>query len=351
MSSVLSTCLAAADRGWLPDTIIRSGIRHLCEERLKTLNPLQSLPNQHYLKEFITAMDGAEIAPLPDKANSQHYELPPEFFELVLGDYKKYSCCYWNPGDKSLVDAERSALQITCDRAQIEDGQRILELGCGWGALSLWMATNFPNTRITALSNSAAQRHYIESQARSAGLNNLEVKTCDINIYTSVCKYDRIVSIEMFEHLRNYRMMFDRIASWLTPGGKLFIHIFAHAETPYTFCDEGPSDWMSRHFFTGGMMPSHALPLSFEKDLVAEKHWRWNGHHYHRTAESWLVNLDHNRSNALTILKRVYGKQHSTVWFQRWRIFFMACAELFAMKDGEAWGVSHYRFIRNDNAN
>ena len=347
MRALLNTGLTAADHGWLPDVIIRSGIRRLCHQREVTLTRDSGTSKKAYLRTFISEMNRSDIAPVPVKANDQHYELPPAFFDQILGDHRKYSCCYWAGAHTDLADAEEAALKLSCHHALIENGHSILELGCGWGSLSLWMAKTYPNSIITSISNSIAQRHYIEAKAHRLGLSNLTVKTRDINEYVPDSSFDRIVSVEMFEHLRNYREMFERISRWLPPRGRLFLHIFSHAETPYLFVDEGPGDWMSRHFFTAGMMPSHELPMTFRQHLAVEESWRWNGQHYRQTAESWLINLDRNRREVMAVLEQVYGLSAAKVWFQRWRIFFMACAELFAANEGETWGVSHYRFRAN----
>jgi cyclopropane-fatty-acyl-phospholipid synthase len=283
---------------------------------------------------------------LPHKANEQHYELPPEFFAHALGPHRKYSCCHWGPGVANLADAEEQALAITCERAQLADGQRILELGCGWGSLTLYMARRHPNSSIVAVSNSAPQREFILAEAARRGLSNVEVRTCDMNDFTTTRRFDRVVSVEMFEHMRNYARLFERIAGWLTDDGKFFMHIFVHRSVPYAFEDRGDDDWMSRYFFSGGIMPSAALPLVFQRHLGFERQWSWSGVHYEKTANAWLANLDARREQAMPILVSTYGAAQAPLWLQRWRMFFMACAELWGYHEGQEWFVSHYLFGR-----
>ena len=293
-------------------------------------------------------MNLAPIAYVPELANEQHYEVPPAFFDLVLGRHRKYSCCYWTDGTPSLDTAEAEALRISCEHAGIRDGQRILDLGCGWGSLSLWMAEHYPDADILAVSNSGPQRRHIEAAAGERGLRNLRVLTCDMNDFQPEGRFDRIVSVEMFEHMRNYRELFRRIGTWLQPDGRFFMHIFCHRSCAYEFLDEGPSDWMGRHFFSGGIMPSDDLPLRFQEDLRLLDRQRWNGRHYEHTANAWLENMDARRAQILPILQDTYGHERAEQWFQRWRIFFMACAELFGLDEGREWYVAHYLFGRRD---
>jgi cyclopropane-fatty-acyl-phospholipid synthase len=294
-------------------------------------------------------MNAAPIAPVPEKANEQHYGLPPEFFGYALGPHRKYSCCHWGDGVTTLADAEEQALALTSERAGLADGQRILELGCGWGSLTLYMAGRFPRSTILAVSNSAQQREYILSEAHRRGYSNVEVITCDMNDFSTTRRFDRVVSVEMFEHMRNYARLFELIHGWLAPGGKFFMHIFVHRSVPYAFEDRGAGDWMSRYFFSGGIMPSAPLPLHFQRHLRLERQWAWSGEHYQKTANAWLENLDANRDAVLPTLQAAYGTAQAALWLQRWRMFFMACAELWGYERGQEWFVSHYLFGRQSD--
>jgi len=289
-------------------------------------------------------MNRSAIALVPDLANEQHYEIPAEFFAEVLGRYRKYSCCYWGDGATTLDAAERAALEITCRRAGIEDGMRVLDLGCGWGSLSLWIAETYRNCQVTAVSNSHAQRQHIESEMREREIGNPYVITADMNDFQPPGQYDRIVSIEMFEHMRNYRALFERVSDWLLADGRFFMHIFCHRDTPYEFVDAGPSDWMSRHFFSGGIMPSRDLPMRFQEHLALLDGWAWNGNEYRKTAEAWLANMDARRNRILPILERTYGDRDAERWWMRWRLFFLAVSEMFGSHQGSEWFVGHYLF-------
>jgi len=335
-----------AEMGLVPDRVIRAGIRRLNRSRLEDIHVDDIELSALNLSAFIADMRTAEIAPVPDLANEQHYEVPADFFGLVMGTHRKYSSCYWNEDTSNLVEAEADALAITCAHAEIEDGMQVLDLGCGWGSLSLWIAAHYPACKVVSVSNSNSQREYITAQAKDRGLDNISVITRDMNEFDIDLQFDRIVSVEMFEHMRNYKELYRRISTWLKPGGKFFKHIFCHRSCVYEFVDQGPGDWMSRHFFSGGIMPSDDLPLRFQRDLQLVRQWRWNGQHYEKTANAWLENMDANKAEAMEIMASTYGRDNAGKWFMRWRIFFMACAELFAHNHGNEWYVSHYLFQR-----
>jgi cyclopropane-fatty-acyl-phospholipid synthase len=341
------SAIELAEKGLIPDALVRAGIRRLCAERLRAERRSGPAERAAAVETLVEELSRGPIALVPEKANEQHYEMPPEFMALALGARMKYSCAWYPRGNEPLDQAEEAMLALTCDRAQLQDGQEILELGCGWGSLTLWMAEKFPHSRITAVSNSAPQREHITAQARSRGLGNVRVLTADMNEFSIADRFDRVVSVEMFEHMRNYPELLRRVAGWLKPGGKLFVHIFCHREFAYPFVDEGADDWMARHFFSGGIMPSESLLPRFQDHLALERLWVVDGTHYEKTSNHWLENLDRNREAALESLRRVYG-EGAAVQFRRWRIFYMACAELFGAAHGEEWRVAHYRFRRRE---
>lgn len=345
MGSSTASAVGWVEQGLVPDRVVRLGIRRLLRDRLAEIADGDAEAAAERTQAFVAAMRTAPLALVPEKANEQHYELPPAFFGAVLGVHRKYSSCFWPEGVCTLDEAEAAALALTCERAGLADGQRVLELGCGWGSLSLWMAQHYPASRITAVSNSHAQRAHIEAEAARRGLDNLQVVTSDINDFeTDVC-HDRVVSIEMFEHLRNWPEAFARVARWLAPQGRFFMHVFVHRSTPYAFVERDASDWMSRHFFSGGMMPSDDLALQCQRDLKLLRRWRWDGRHYQRTAEAWLANMDARRATILPLLDASYGAD-AALWWARWRLFFMSVAELFGYDEGQQWWVSHYLFER-----
>jgi cyclopropane-fatty-acyl-phospholipid synthase len=349
--SAAAIALRLAERGWLPDVLVRAGIRHLLRSRLHDIDAGDIAANAERAAQFIAQMNDAPIAPLPELANAQHYEVPARFFALCLGHQRKYSCCYWDADCHRLNEAEEKALALTAEHADLQNGQDILELGCGWGSLTLWMAEHYPYNRIVALSNSQSQRAYIEQAAHQRGLTNVHVITCDMNVLQpddfgiDHC-FDRIVSVEMFEHMRNYHALYARVHAWLKPGGKFFKHIFVHRQVPYAFEVAGDDDWMSQHFFSGGMMPCDDLPLYFQSHLQLERRWRWDGRHYEKTLNAWLAKMDDHSAEIDNILAATYGRDQLTLWRGRWRIFYMACAELFGFNQGQEWWVSHYLFVK-----
>jgi cyclopropane-fatty-acyl-phospholipid synthase len=343
MMGVTSLGVEAIELGLVPDAATRLAIRRLCQQRLNDLTGSAQQSTDSLALAFNQSLRSGPIALMPEIANEQHYELPTEFFEFVLGPRLKYSCCYFEGAHSTLAQAEESALAITCRRAGIEDGQQILELGCGWGSLSLWMAERYRSSRIVAVSNSVSQRKFIDRVAQSRGFTNLTVITADMNDFSpSSMGFDRIVSVEMFEHMRNYQHLLQRIATWLKPGGKLFVHVFCHHRDSYPFETSGTANWMGRHFFTGGIMPGAHLLREFNEDLEVTKQFTWNGQHYRRTAEAWLANLDAHRDELLPILRSTYGAKNARRWLNRWRIFFLAVSELFGFGGGSEWFVSHY---------
>ena len=335
------------ERGCMPDKLVRMGIRRLLKKRLAAVDQGNSVANRKRLDALIEEFSNGPLALVPEKANEQHYEVPAELFVKTLGQRLKYSGCYWPEGVADLNQAEEAALAKSCEHAELVDGMDVLELGCGWGSLSLWMAEHFPNAKITSVSNSASQREFILRRAQERGVDaNLNVITCDINDLQCQQKFDRVVSIEMFEHVRNHKELFRRIAGWLTDDGRLFAHIFCHRQWTYKFEDQGSSDWMSRYFFSGGIMPGNDLFLQYQDDLTLQQQWTWNGMHYQKTCEAWLRNMGKNRSQIMPLLEETYGENDAVRWFNRWRMFYIACSELFGFRGGQEWWVSHYLFSK-----
>jgi cyclopropane-fatty-acyl-phospholipid synthase len=333
IAAMLNPAIDSAERGRVPDTLVRWGIRRLCRSMLdRSLHPSE-------VENLVAEMRASDVALVPDLANEQHYEVPPQFFAAVLGRHLKYSCCYWTRETQGLDEAEAAALAITAKRAALADGQDILELGCGWGSLTLWMAERYPEARITAVSNSEPQARFIRGRAEERGLGNVRFVTADMNEFEADGPFDRVVSVEMFEHMRNWEELLRRVARWLRPDGRLFVHVFRHLSRPYLY---GSDDWMGRHFFSGGIMPSRDLLARFDRDLRVVETWDWSGEHYRDTAEAWLVRLDANREHLLPILARDRGEEGAERWLNRWRLFFLSCAELFGYSGGQEWGVSHY---------
>ncbi|MFM7213357.1 MAG: SAM-dependent methyltransferase [Verrucomicrobiota bacterium] len=351
----LDRCLT---RDLLPDPLLRLGIRRLLRERLREENRGGVEAQRRHLQSLIETLRTSPIALETAAANEQHYEVPTRFYQLCLGPRLKYSSCLYPTGGETLAEAEEHMLTLTAERAQLADGQDVLELGCGWGSLTLWMAERFPRSRFTGVSNSRTQREFILAEAARRGLGNIEILTCDMNRFEPptasggtpdastpcVGRFDRVVSVEMFEHMRNYEVLLGRISRWLKPEGRLFVHIFTHREYAYPFVARDASDWMARYFFTGGIMPSDDLLLYFQKDVDLVEHWTVNGRHYQQTAEHWLQNMDSHREEIRGIFAQTYGREEVTKWWVYWRLFYLACAELWGFRGGNEWLVSHYLF-------
>lgn len=341
---MIKLLIKLAEKGILPDFFIRLGIRKLCGQRLTDANDLSLKAREEKHQKWIDILMESPIALVPEKANEQHYEVPPRLFELVLGAKLKYSSGYWPQGTSTLDDSEVQMLKLTSKRAALSDGQEVLELGCGWGSLTFHMALTYPNSKITAVSNSNDQRQFIEKKCDELKIKNIKVITADMNDFSSEKTFDRVVSIEMFEHMRNYDELLKRVSEWLKKDGKLFVHIFSHKEIAYPFEDKGEGDWMAREFFSGGQMPSHKLLTCFSSRMKIEKDWRVEGTHYEKTSLAWLNKMDENKKEVLKLFEKTYGKNEASTWFQRWRIFFMSCEVLFGFNKGSEWGVSHYLF-------
>lgn len=339
--------IKAMEAGLIPDFIIRMGIRYICKKRLEEVQTLSVERDEDNRQRYVDELRKMPLAIHTKDANEQHYDLPAEFFLLTLGKNRKYSSCFWAEETRTLDQAEDLALDLTISRAEIKDGHRILELGCGWGSLTLEMSKKFPNSKIVAISNSSSQKAFIDSEAKKRKLTNIQVLTRDIATLKSLALelpfFDRVISVEMFEHFKNYEILLSLISDVLAPQGKLFVHIFTHRKYAYPFETKGDDNWMGQYFFTGGQMPSHDLLMSFQKHLYLEKCWIWNGANYEKTANAWLQNMDNNSDAIMPIFRQTYGEE-AILWFQRWRVFFMACAELFGFAKGDEWFISHYLF-------
>ena len=327
------------EKNLLPDRLIRIGIRRLLAQRIREETA------RYDRAAYVADLKTRALAEQTQAANEQHYEVPTPFYLYCLGRNLKYSACLYQAGQETLDQAEDAMLALYAERAQLADGQHILELGCGWGSLCLYNARRFPNAKITAVSNSRTQKEFIDTEARKRGLHNLRVITCDINAFDiTPGQFDRVVSVEMLEHLKNYELLFQNIARWLKPGGLLFTHIFTHSRLSYHFVARDASDWMSRYFFTGGQMPAHDLLPQFQADLKLVQDWKLSGTHYQRTAEHWLQNMDKHKDEILPLFADTYGRDQAVKWWAYWRVFYMACAELWGYRQGEEWLVSHYLF-------
>jgi cyclopropane-fatty-acyl-phospholipid synthase len=332
----------------LPDAAIRFGIRQRLANTLRKNKQPNIEAQQAALMRHVAELKASPVAIATDEANEQHYEVPTRFYQLCLGKHLKYSSGYWPEPTTTFDESEAIMLGMTCERAELQDGQRILELGCGWGSLSLWMAEHYPKARITSVSNSRTQKAHIDAEAARRGLTNLEIVTANMIHFEGVGdgEFDRCVSVEMFEHMKNYQVLMGRIARWLKPGGKLFVHIFTHREYAYHFEATSDEDWMAKYFFTGGQMPSDDLLLYFQDDLKIEDHWCVSGMHYSKTSEAWLSRMDQNKAEIMPLFRETYGADQAVKWWAYGRIFYMACAELWGYRDGEEWVVSHYRFVK-----
>lgn len=332
-------------KGWLPDFLLRYAIRKVLAHKLKKQRIPDVEKRFEKLNQFIAGLKEEAIAVQTDAANEQHYELPPAFFEKVLGENLKYSCCYWEDSQQnSLKQAELAMLKLSVERAEIKPGQKIMDLGCGWGSLSFYIAENYPDCSVTALSNSQLQIDYIKTKAEAKKLHNLQAKKADINSFQPEAEYDRVLSIEMFEHMRNYQLLLNKIASFLKADGKLFVHIFSHHSYPYLYEDRGDMSWMARYFFSGGTMPSQDLLHYFCDQLTLDKQWAVSGSHYQKTLLSWLQKMDQEQKEIRTIFKQTYGAEEVEKWWNYWRTFFISSAEFFGYNNGNEWFISHYLF-------
>ncbi|MDB6139483.1 MAG: cyclopropane-fatty-acyl-phospholipid synthase-like protein [Verrucomicrobiaceae bacterium] len=344
----MSTINNILAKNLLPDTMLRAGIRHRLAETLRENRQPNIEAQRAALLKHVAELKTMPIALATDEANEQHYEVPTRFYQLVLGKHLKYSSGYWPRESTTFDESEAAMLTITCERAQLQDGQRILELGCGWGSLSLWMAEHYPKAQITSVSNSRTQKLHIDAEAKRRGLMNLTIRTANMIHYEGEGEavFDRVVSVEMFEHMKNYQELLRRVSTWLKPQGRLFVHIFTHRDYAYHYEVRSEDDWMAKYFFTGGQMPSDDLLLYFQDHLKIDNHWCVSGQHYSRTSEAWLANMDAHKAEILPLFAETYGEDQAGKWWVWWRLFFLACAELWGYRGGEEWIVSHYLFVK-----
>ena len=331
-------------RGLIPDWILRRGVRSQGKERLNMMNKVDS--TKEYSK-FINEASTGNIAVNTDDANNHHYEVDSEFFKYCLGKNLKYSCCFWDENTLDLDAAEDNMLEIYSKRAEITDGMNILDIGCGWGSLSLFLAQKYPKSEITGVSNSSSQKIFIDSVASERNISNLNIITRDINDFRTEEKYDRILSIEMFEHTKNTKKLMNLINDWLNPNGLFFMHVFAHKENPYYFDRDQKNAWMAKYFFTGGMMPNHNLFKDLKSNLEYQKSWILSGEHYERTSNAWLDKMDQNKSKILSLFERSNSSSVAKRKFHFWRLFYIACAEIFGYDNGNEWVVSHHLFKKS----
>lgn len=347
IKKMLNVSQTLLEQNMIPDFLIRIGIRRLLKAKLDEEKDLKKKLGAKRKADLIDFLKSSPIAVNTRQANEQHYEMPTEFFELVMGKHMKYSCGLWQEGVSDFDTSEEDMLALTVERAQVADGMTILELGCGWGSLTLFMAQKFPKSQIVGVSNSATQKEFILHQAKNRKLNNIRILTADMNNFMINEKFDRIVSVEMFEHMRNYQKLLEKIAGFLKDDGKLFVHIFTHREFAYLYEEKDPSDWIAKYFFTGGIMPSDDIFSYFQNHLKVEQQWQVDGTHYQKTSEEWLKNMDKNKDKIIPILKATYGADQTTKWWVYWRVFFMSCAELWGYRHGTEWIVSHYLFQKD----